>query len=198
MGESIGQQRVEFLRRDLRMQHAVDRQRRRLRAQSEAVDRFERDGVRRVRIRGIAVRCVEPAARAGFSVRGERFAAHATARFGAAHLDRHARGRRGAEVVIVGQYAVHFRARQVQRPGERRDTARRHVARVVLDRMKDRDQRPAGARMALDERVGRMGIRGHRLCSSKVSYALTIHIVCIATSFRLIFINDKRKISQSQ
>ena len=74
-------------------------------------------------------------------MRGKRIAAGRLAGFGAAQLEHMAAGRRAAEVVIEGDDAVHFGARDVQRLGDQRLGRFIDVAELLLQGVQDRQQR---------------------------------------------------------
>ena len=78
---------------------------------------------------------------------------------GAADLDDVPAGRLGAEMVVVGDDAVHLGARQVQRPGNHRRRLARNVAEGVLHVVQDRQQRAGAAGMGGEDRFERPGVR---------------------------------------
>ena len=73
----------------------------------------------------------------GFGARGERVAARGLAGFGAAEFQHMAAGGLVAEVVIEGEYAMHFGARQAERGRDHRNGGLRHVTECLLQRMQD-------------------------------------------------------------
>ena len=82
----------------------------------------------------------------------ERPAAGGLAGFRAADLQHVPARRPGAEVMVEGDDAVHFRARQVERARDHGHGARRYAAEVGLHVMQHLDQRAVAVAMALDDR----------------------------------------------
>ena len=75
----------------------------------------------------------------------QRLGAVGAAGLGLADLHHVAARGGAAEVVVVGEDAVHLGTRQVQRGGDLGDERRRHEAERVLDVVEDRQQRGGAA-----------------------------------------------------
>ncbi len=123
---------------------AVQHRRRRGGAEAEAIDRLQRDA----RIgRGISKRNAELC----FRARSERIAARSLAGFGAAQFQHMAAGGLVAEVMIEGEDAMDFGARQIERRGDHRNRRLRHIAERFLQRVQDHQRRAFGLVMFGDD-----------------------------------------------
>ena len=126
---------------------AVEHGRRRHRAEPEAVDRFESDAA-------VGTGLAECHAEARLGLRRKRFAAGGLAGFGAAQLEHVTPRRVFAKVVIEGDDAVDFGARDIQRLGDNRLGGPVDVTERRLQGMKDRQQRAFEALVLGDDPRG--------------------------------------------
>lgn len=120
------------------MHLAVQFQRRRTGAGTQAVHRAQADGA--VGAGPVVVQCQLFA-----QLRGQGLGATALARLGAAQAQGVARRRRGAEVVIEADHAAHLGQAEVQGMGDFGNSRIGDIADVMLDGMQDRQQRAWGS-----------------------------------------------------
>ena len=101
-----------------------------------------------------AGRVAERDAEPRLGARGERVAAGRLAGFGAAQLEHVAAGRLAAEIVVEGDDAMHFGARDIQRFGDQRLGGFVDVAELLLQGVQDRQQRAFKAAVLGDDLRG--------------------------------------------
>ena len=147
----LGQQVVELPLVQTADHAAVEHRRRRGRTETEAIDRLEAD---RAIGRGVAER--DPGL--GLGVGGERVATGRLARLGAAELQDVPGRRSPPEVVVEGDDAVHFRAREVQDLGDEPDCLAVDVAELVLQRVQDRQERTRHRSPGSDDAARRLDV----------------------------------------
>jgi hypothetical protein len=127
------QQRVQILRRHMGMGMAIEHHGRRRRTQSQAVHRLQRHGA-------IGAAAMGPAAHRLARMLQQRVGTARLAGLGAADLQHMAARRRGAEMGVVGEDAMHLGAREVQCIGDARHGGFGDMAQRVLHGVQQLDQ----------------------------------------------------------